>query len=344
MLRDYHYTENWRLLDGALEQFIDLPPTLKLVQYICITPDSFLWKIASDETVYYLYVEDYIEGLVSVRESVAAYAPEGVVLTFLPAKKSVALENSTSDQEASIHQPSGKEHEIATFSRESGYDSVFLMKSDEAVNDVISDHAKFKEMAYDYRSVPIARDVLQLAETASLNHDSAALYSVQQLVGTFQFFNDKDAIVSIDDLKLYIDILLDAEYDYEFHSETERKQVGDALYRQLSRQAQDTITANKHTAKELHQTVVLVTAMYAKREADMTRGTSIALIVSGDSFEYPKNHFLNDELRTYLKENAYISEMNIQYHIPEQLDDYMLVEGSEETRRIFRRELGHISW
>lgn len=42
MLRDYSYTENWRLLDQALVMFIDLPPRLSLVGFTVLSPDSFL--------------------------------------------------------------------------------------------------------------------------------------------------------------------------------------------------------------------------------------------------------------------------------------------------------------
>jgi hypothetical protein len=86
MLRDYDYTENWRLLDAALELFIDLPERLSLVGYIALSPDSFLWKIYDGETVYYLYAEDFVTDLDQVSDAVEDFWPEKISLEFIPVK------------------------------------------------------------------------------------------------------------------------------------------------------------------------------------------------------------------------------------------------------------------
>src|SRR4051794_39319651 len=86
MLRNYKYTENWRLLDTALLQFIDLPPRLSLIGFIALSPDSFLWKIFDGETVYYLYAEDYVPSLDHVREALPEFAAPKSTFDFVPAK------------------------------------------------------------------------------------------------------------------------------------------------------------------------------------------------------------------------------------------------------------------
>jgi hypothetical protein len=86
MLRDYKYTENWRLLDAAMEQFMALPPRLSLVGFAELSPDSFLWKIFDGTNVYYLYAEDYVPSLDHVRDRIRDFWPAKVSLEFLPVK------------------------------------------------------------------------------------------------------------------------------------------------------------------------------------------------------------------------------------------------------------------
>lgn len=135
MLRDYNHTENWRLLDQALEQFIDLPPRLSLVGYSALSPDSFLWKIFDGETVYYLYAEDYVPSLEHVREQIVLFWPQEIALEFIPTKQPVAFEDSTPNLSAAIYKPPANEYEFAKYVVQSGYDFVFLLRSGETLTD-----------------------------------------------------------------------------------------------------------------------------------------------------------------------------------------------------------------
>src|SRR5690606_2467619 len=63
--------------------------------------------------------------------------------------------------------------------------------------------------------VTVARDILQLAETASKNHDSTALYSIENILNMFIYLDAQDDTVDIDTLREYIQTLLDAEFGYE---------------------------------------------------------------------------------------------------------------------------------
>lgn len=139
MLRDYAHSENWRLLDKALEQFIDLPERLSLVGFIKLSPDSFLWKIFDGEIVYYLYAEDYVPSLEHVRKQILDFWPNDVTLEFMPVKKPLAFEDSSPSKVAAIYQPPEDEYEFARYTAQSGYDFVFLLKSNEIVEDYISD-------------------------------------------------------------------------------------------------------------------------------------------------------------------------------------------------------------
>lgn len=133
MLRDYAYTENWRLLDAALEQFIDLPPRLSLVGFSELSPDSFMWKIYDGETVYYLYAEDFVASLEHVRLQIQDFWPEKIELEFLPVINPKAFEDTTPNRTAAVYKPPKDEYVFAKYAGQSGFDFVFLLKSNERI-------------------------------------------------------------------------------------------------------------------------------------------------------------------------------------------------------------------
>ena len=135
MLRNYAHTENWRLLDQALEMFIELPPRLSLIGFSALSPDSFTWKIYDGETVYYLYAEDYVPDLDHVCAQVRDFWPEDLTLKFIPAKQQVAFEDSTPNMTTKVYKPPQREYEFMQYAGQSGYDFVFLLKSDEVINE-----------------------------------------------------------------------------------------------------------------------------------------------------------------------------------------------------------------
>lgn len=135
MLRDYALTENWRLLDAALEQFIDLPSRLSLVGFTELSPDSFVWKIFDGENVYYLYAEDYIPNLEHVREQILDFWPHKITLTFVPVKRPIAFEDSSPNKASVVYKPPENEYDFAKYAAQSGYDFVFLLKSSETIGE-----------------------------------------------------------------------------------------------------------------------------------------------------------------------------------------------------------------
>lgn len=135
MLRNYAHTENWRLLDQALEMFIELPPRLSLIGFSALSPDSFIWKIYDGETVYYLYAEDYVPDLDHVRTQVLEFCSKGIALEFVPVKQHIAFEDSTPNKTAQVYKPPHGEYEFMQYAGQSGYDFVFLLKSDETMSE-----------------------------------------------------------------------------------------------------------------------------------------------------------------------------------------------------------------
>lgn len=131
MLRDYQYSENWRLLDKAIEAFIDLPDRLSLVGFQVLSPDSFLWKIFDGENIYYLYAEDYVPSLDHVTAQIQDFWPDEIELEFLPVKNPKAFEDTSPNKSAVIYKPPKDEYEFAKYAWPSGYDFVFLLKSAE---------------------------------------------------------------------------------------------------------------------------------------------------------------------------------------------------------------------
>lgn len=193
-------------------------------------------------------------------------------------------------------------------------------------------------------TVMIARDILQLAETAAQNHDRSALHSLQNIVETFARLDAKDDTVAIELLKEYIDILQDADYGYEYYTLEDKEELQDEIYKLLSRDTQNAITIQKYETGVLGQTVRVVNAMYAKTQNGMTEGISAAIVFDDEKISYPMDHFINDELKKYFAENAYITGKNIEHHMPKTLREYRLVEGSVQVRDVFPRELAYLSY
>ena len=193
-------------------------------------------------------------------------------------------------------------------------------------------------------TVAVARDILQLAETASLNHDRSGLYALQNIVGSYITCSISDASIDLELLKKYIDILLDAEWGYEFHDEATRDMVSKEVYQALSREADYQVTAHKYQASHLGEMVTLVSAIYGKEENGTTAGITAVMLFDGDEIHYPLKHFINADLQEYFANSPFITANNIEHHLPETLQDYKLVEGSVEIRKIFRRELAYITF
>ena len=193
-------------------------------------------------------------------------------------------------------------------------------------------------------TVAVARDIVQIAETAAFNHDTTTLHSLQNIVDAYVTYGIQDTTVDMSLLKEYIDILNDLEFGYELYDQATKDAVSKQLYKSLSREPNHQVTAAKYLAGNIGRTVTLVSAIYGKEVEGTTSGITAVFTMSGSDIEYPLEHFINSELKNYFANNHLISASNIQYHMPEMLAEYKLVEGTVEAKKIFRRELQYISF
>lgn len=346
MLRDYAYTENWRLLEAALEQFIELPASLKLVQFVKISPDSFLWIVSNGVTLYYLYAEDYIENLESVRAEIRPFMGKDAQLTFLPVKEPVAFEDSSPNKSAAMYRPPENEYEVSTFAGQSGHDFVFLLESSEDPN-TVRDPARYKTVSYDENdySIPvtIGRDLLQLAETAARNDDYYGISAVEGvLMQLVDYLSVKDKTLDLEMLAKYVALLQDEVIGHRRKESAKKKQLQAQLYKALANEVNAEIKAQRYAAKNAGDVVTLVTAMYVRKNDDMNEGTTIALVVDNEVVAYPMKHFLDEKLKAFFAKEPLVIHEREAIGLPESLDDYRLMHDTVNVRNVFRRELGYL--
>jgi len=193
-------------------------------------------------------------------------------------------------------------------------------------------------------TIVVARDVLQLAETAARNSDSHALYAIKNIVDTLILLDAEDTQVPLATLKTYIERLDDAGDGYYTHTKEELELAAKNVYSLLSKDTQVTLAIQTYEAAHPGQTVTLASAMYARTVNDQTEGISVRFIVKDDTFEYPSEHFINDALQDYFVQNPHINRNNITLFMPNELQDYRLVEGSVYVRDVFEREFEFITY
>jgi len=135
MLRDYTYTLDSSLIINALKRFnLDIPEALgamALLEFKLLTPDSFMWRFLINGTIYYLYAEDFVEGLENVRGEIGANIRHSPNLKFIEARMKKEFENTEPVASAEIYKKSDGSREMMKYAIDSGYDFVFLCRSDE---------------------------------------------------------------------------------------------------------------------------------------------------------------------------------------------------------------------
>lgn len=185
---------------------------------------------------------------------------------------------------------------------------------------------------------------MQLAETATKNNDPHALYALRSIVDTLILLDVEDTQVPLETLKTYIERLDDAGDGYHTHTKEELESVAKNVYSLLSKDTRATLAIQTYEAAHPGQTVTLASAMYVRTVNDQTEGISVRFIVKDDAFEYPPEHFINDALQDYFVQNPHINRDNVAPFMPDELQDYRLVEGSVYVRDVFERELEFISY
>lgn len=115
-----------------IEQFGVSPDKLRLLKFEVLTPDSFIWLLASNDSRLCIYAEDFVPSLEHVQKAMEKY---GVLNDEDDKYKLVEVTNSTRWDESSpvissdIYSLPADREEFMKYALPSGYDFVFLGKS-----------------------------------------------------------------------------------------------------------------------------------------------------------------------------------------------------------------------
>jgi hypothetical protein len=139
MLRDYIYSLDPTLLEWSFGRFDIAIPKRKggitLLEFRIISPDSFMWRFLIDRHVYYLYAEDFVAGLDDIEEKIVHATNKQMNLEFIRAKEAKDFHESEPYMNSAVYEPPIDEEQMMKFAIDSGYDFVFLCKSDEDISD-----------------------------------------------------------------------------------------------------------------------------------------------------------------------------------------------------------------
>jgi hypothetical protein len=140
MIRDFVHTLDTSSIKQVLTQFkLSLPEVatggIALLEFKVLTPDSFVWRFLINGVVYYLYAEDFVESLDDIRSKLNRISKSASSLELIETKERIKFEDADPVRAATIYKKPKNKDEMMKFAVESGYDFVFLWKSDEDSND-----------------------------------------------------------------------------------------------------------------------------------------------------------------------------------------------------------------
>lgn len=139
MIRDFMIVDDTSPLGQLLGRFkLQIPQpagSITVLEFKVLTPDSFLWRLLIGKTVYYLYAEDFIEGMDDVRHKLARLAKSSANLEFIKVREREEFEDAEPVKAATLYKIPSSKKELMKFAASSGYDFVFLCKSSENGND-----------------------------------------------------------------------------------------------------------------------------------------------------------------------------------------------------------------
>ncbi len=140
MIRDFVHSLDTSSINQTLSRFkLDLPEAatggIALLEFRVLTPDSFVWRFLINGVVYYLYAEDFVEGIDDIRSKLNHVSKSSSNLVFIEAKEPRKFNEADPVRVATVYRRPKNESEMMKFTVESGYDFAFLCKSDEDSND-----------------------------------------------------------------------------------------------------------------------------------------------------------------------------------------------------------------
>ncbi len=141
MIADYVYSPDLGLIVDVLKQFDITIPTLNdhiaITRFEVITPDSFMWRIALvNDAVYYLYAEDYVPGIDYIASVYDHYIVKHT-WQMIPAKLPTDFNDTSAVTSAVVYQEPDESQKLMKYAAHSGYDYVFLARSDEDPRDAL---------------------------------------------------------------------------------------------------------------------------------------------------------------------------------------------------------------
>jgi hypothetical protein len=139
MLRQYSYTLDPTLLRETLEQFdLTLPAgghQYALLEYKTVTPDSFIWKFLIEDSIYYLYAEDFIDSLDAVRESILRLSKDQSPFEFIKVKTAKDFDEAGPVAASEIYKHPDDYDNLKLYAADAGHDFAFLVRSEENPSD-----------------------------------------------------------------------------------------------------------------------------------------------------------------------------------------------------------------
>ena len=133
MLRDFSQQPDLDLIKSALAQFDNPIPEkqITLIEFQILSPDSFRWRLLIDGAVYYLYAEDHVVSLKDIRKKIDSWFDPTIQIDFIKTKQQEDFASTTPFNSAAIYKEPDDYNQMKFYAASSGYDFVFLCKSDE---------------------------------------------------------------------------------------------------------------------------------------------------------------------------------------------------------------------
>lgn len=187
------------------------------------------------------------------------------------------------------------------------------------------------------------RSLLRLAESAQKAGDDefvgVALAAAEVLA------HDNPPIDMAPVLEYIRALTSECKHRYMVRSEDELRALRKKVVQELARHNISLIEQNGQKALRLPPMIRLVTALYIRREGDVTEGVSIAFIINqAGALEFPRKGPLMHELQRYCAEHQVVQDDINDYWLPEQLADYRLMAGSISVQHILPEELQEMIW
>ncbi len=127
MLRDYEVTFDDNLVLSILRQFRVGIEQVHTLDFEALSPDSFVWKLGTKNSIYYLYAEDYVESIEAITKAIRMFSGDEVKL--IEVKSKISFENAAPVKNAEIYKKPESYEKISKYAVVSGYDFVFLAQA-----------------------------------------------------------------------------------------------------------------------------------------------------------------------------------------------------------------------